>query len=247
MQAVRISVGHCLHNAARCQCPQSRLSGSLRVNLEFCRQHRHLRGQTSQHRYKHPSLVMNMATRQHQTWQDDTRSVVVITTLGCPYCKRAKDALQEAGVTYEEVEAGSQLNLLQKIKSSTGKRTVPQVPLRCSLCSNVMSVKQPRTPQLYLMCWPTCRYLLEDNCWEAVMTFYSSFSTIDYQMCYTVRKASQPYQQICKLLLMKPEKLAPPAALQLSRHQALAQISTSNWKSLLSTCRVRRATPCQGE
>ena len=40
---------------------------------------------------------------------------------------KAKRALKEQSIEFEEVEAGSQLELLNKIKQTTGKRTVPQV------------------------------------------------------------------------------------------------------------------------
>lgn len=77
--------------------------------------------------YRQAGLMMATANGQQQTLQRDSAPVVVVTTLGCQYCKRAKDALQQAGIPFEEVEAGSQLDLLQTIKKSTGKSTVPQV------------------------------------------------------------------------------------------------------------------------
>ena len=40
---------------------------------------------------------------------------------------KAKRALKEQSIEFEEVEAGSQLELLNRIKQTTGKRTVPQV------------------------------------------------------------------------------------------------------------------------
>jgi len=57
--------------------------------------------------------------------------VAVITTLGCAFCKRAKDALRSAGVPFEEVELSQDLDLLRSIKKSTGLRTVPQVRRGC--------------------------------------------------------------------------------------------------------------------
>lgn len=55
--------------------------------------------------------------------------VAVVTTVGCAYCKRAKDALRQAGVAYEEVELSRDLELLRSIQQATGVRTVPQVLL----------------------------------------------------------------------------------------------------------------------
>lgn len=64
-------------------------------------------------------------------WEDSTTllQVVVVTTVGCQYCKRAKDTLRVEKVEYNEIEASNQLELLKKIRASTGKRTVPQVGL----------------------------------------------------------------------------------------------------------------------
>ena len=53
--------------------------------------------------------------------------VVIVTTVGCQYCKRAKDILRAQKVEYDEIEASNQLELLDKIRATTGKRTVPQV------------------------------------------------------------------------------------------------------------------------
>lgn len=53
--------------------------------------------------------------------------VVVITTVGCQYCKRAKDTLRTENVDFDEIEASNQLELLKQIRATTGQRTVPQV------------------------------------------------------------------------------------------------------------------------
>lgn len=60
--------------------------------------------------------------------------VVIVTTVGCQYCKRAKDTLHAEKVEYNEIEASSQLELLDKIRATTGKRTVPQVGLAAQIC-----------------------------------------------------------------------------------------------------------------
>ncbi len=57
--------------------------------------------------------------------------VAVVTTLGCPYCKKAKAALQAAGVPYEELELSGNLAALNRIKQLTGQTTVPQVRRPC--------------------------------------------------------------------------------------------------------------------
>lgn len=69
--------------------------------------------------------------------------VAVITTIGCPYCKKAKDALKKEGIEYEDIELSSDLELLGKIKKATGQTTVPQVPLPSSpnFRSNLEGIK----------------------------------------------------------------------------------------------------------
>eukprot|EP01026_Neomeris_dumetosa_P058715 TRINITY_DN5473_c1_g1_i6.p1 TRINITY_DN5473_c1_g1~~TRINITY_DN5473_c1_g1_i6.p1 ORF type:complete len:435 (-),score=62.29 TRINITY_DN5473_c1_g1_i6:153-1457(-) len=57
----------------------------------------------------------------------DLASVVVVTTKGCPYCKKAKALLKEEGVEYSELELSTDKGLLQRVKDFTGQRTVPQI------------------------------------------------------------------------------------------------------------------------
>lgn len=54
-------------------------------------------------------------------------AVGIVTTVGCPYCKKAKAALREKGVKYEEAELGTARDILAKVKETTGQGTVPQV------------------------------------------------------------------------------------------------------------------------
>lgn len=60
--------------------------------------------------------------------------VVIVTTVGCRFCKRAKDTLHAENVQYDEIEASNQLELLDKIRATTGRRTVPQVGLAAQFC-----------------------------------------------------------------------------------------------------------------
>jgi glutathione-dependent peroxiredoxin len=53
--------------------------------------------------------------------------VGVVTTIGCPYCKKAKQALKDQGVQYDEAELGSARDVLKQVKETTGQGTVPQV------------------------------------------------------------------------------------------------------------------------
>ena len=53
--------------------------------------------------------------------------VGVVTTIGCPYCKRAKAALKDRNVEYTEADLGTARDVLAKVKETTGQGTVPQV------------------------------------------------------------------------------------------------------------------------
>lgn len=71
--------------------------------------------------------VMTLITALTEHPQQISPQVVIITTVGCPFCQTAKQALQQERVDYEEIEASSQLELLSQMKAVTGRRTVPQV------------------------------------------------------------------------------------------------------------------------
>lgn len=75
--------------------------------------------------------VVAMAVAQLETGNlpQTNPEIVIVTTIGCQFCKRAKDRLHQTGLQYQEIEASSQLQLLSKIKDITGRRTVPQVTL----------------------------------------------------------------------------------------------------------------------
>ncbi|MBD1391230.1 glutathione peroxidase [Neiella sp. HB171785] len=53
-------------------------------------------------------------------------SVSVITKPGCPFCAKAKQALIDAGIRYEEVILGTDATTVS-LKAITGRSTVPQV------------------------------------------------------------------------------------------------------------------------
>ncbi len=52
--------------------------------------------------------------------------VVVFTKDGCPHCRRAKDALEEAGLSYHEIEI-SRVGGADALLAVSGATTVPQV------------------------------------------------------------------------------------------------------------------------
>jgi glutaredoxin len=70
--------------------------------------------------------VAQVAASQPETLKM-TAAVGVVTTIGCPYCKKAKAALKERGVEFAEADLGSARDVLAKVKETTGQTTVPQV------------------------------------------------------------------------------------------------------------------------
>ncbi|GLI62777.1 hypothetical protein VaNZ11_005523 [Volvox africanus] len=53
--------------------------------------------------------------------------VAVMSIPACPYCKRAKEALNTAGIPYVDINVDSDQSLRQLVREITGKRTVPQI------------------------------------------------------------------------------------------------------------------------
>ncbi len=54
------------------------------------------------------------------------RAVSIITKPGCPFCARAKEMLETAGMDYEEIVLGRDASL-RSLRAMTGAETVPQV------------------------------------------------------------------------------------------------------------------------
>jgi len=53
--------------------------------------------------------------------------VAVVTTAGCPYCKRVKAALREAEIDFQELDLSNKIEVLDSVKRASGQSTVPQV------------------------------------------------------------------------------------------------------------------------
>jgi glutaredoxin 3 len=54
--------------------------------------------------------------------------VIIYTTLGCPYCVRAKALLDRLGASYQEIDVSSDPILRQKmVERAGGRMTVPQI------------------------------------------------------------------------------------------------------------------------
>lgn len=58
--------------------------------------------------------------------QSDAPQVAIFTTVGCPYCKKAKGILQEKSIAYQEIDVSSDVKLRQELQDATGQKTVPQ-------------------------------------------------------------------------------------------------------------------------
>ncbi|WP_353287449.1 glutaredoxin [Wolbachia endosymbiont (group B) of Gerris lacustris] len=53
--------------------------------------------------------------------------VVIYVKQYCPFCKKAKELLDEKGVKYEEIDVLQSSDLFNSIKSKYNVRTVPQI------------------------------------------------------------------------------------------------------------------------
>ena len=53
-------------------------------------------------------------------------SVMLFSRDSCPFCSRAKGMLHEAGIAFDEILVGDQVNL-RALRAATGAESVPQV------------------------------------------------------------------------------------------------------------------------
>jgi glutaredoxin 3 len=54
-------------------------------------------------------------------------NVVIYTKNWCPYCVRALKLLEDKGVSFTEIEAGSDPNLRREMIQKSGRMTYPQI------------------------------------------------------------------------------------------------------------------------
>ena len=66
-----------------------------------------------------------MLKHMNPSWQDNP-SVAVFSKPGCPFCAKAKQALQDKGIKYEEIVLGKDATTVS-VRAITGKTSVPQV------------------------------------------------------------------------------------------------------------------------
>jgi len=55
--------------------------------------------------------------------------VIVYTTPTCPWCKRAKEYLQNKGVKYKEINVAEDRNAAAEMISKSGQRGVPVIDI----------------------------------------------------------------------------------------------------------------------
>lgn len=55
------------------------------------------------------------------------QSIIIYSTMNCPYCVAAKNLCINRGLDYKEIDLTSDLDELARIKKQTGMLTVPQI------------------------------------------------------------------------------------------------------------------------
>lgn len=54
-------------------------------------------------------------------------TIIIYSSLTCPYCDHAKDLLDQKGLKYNEINVDKDPNKLAEMIDRTGRRTVPQI------------------------------------------------------------------------------------------------------------------------
>jgi glutaredoxin 3 len=58
---------------------------------------------------------------------DTTPTIVVYSTLLCPYCHRAKALLRQKGIAFTEIDVGMDVEKRNEMTKRAGRHTVPQI------------------------------------------------------------------------------------------------------------------------
>lgn len=90
-------------------------------------------------------VLRDAVTRRPQGQQRDDESaaaITVFTTAVCTHCARAKAALTAAAVAYVEIDVGEDVELLTRLKASTGRGTVPQVGAKLLATAELMGARR---------------------------------------------------------------------------------------------------------
>jgi glutaredoxin-like protein len=75
------------------------------------------------------------------------KCVSLFTKVGCPFCARAKQALKERGIDYEEIVVGKDATM-RSLRAATGATTVPQVFIDGKLIGGSEALDQYLTAQV---------------------------------------------------------------------------------------------------
>lgn len=54
-------------------------------------------------------------------------TIVIYSSLTCPYCDHAKNLLDQKGIAYNEINVDRDPSKLKEMVEKTGERTVPQI------------------------------------------------------------------------------------------------------------------------
>lgn len=90
--------------------------------------------------------------------------VVVVSIVGCAYCRRVKDALERHNISYKDIDLTYRGDLLDTVKEMTGKRTVPMVFVNGRLvggASEVMELLVESPDGTGLLCEDGVQYELD--------------------------------------------------------------------------------------
>lgn len=54
-------------------------------------------------------------------------NIIIYSANNCPYCRKAKNYLEQNGFEYKEIDLTHDLSKIDELKKSTGHRTIPLI------------------------------------------------------------------------------------------------------------------------
>ncbi len=69
-------------------------------------------------------------------------SIIIYSSLTCPYCDHAKHLLESKGIQYNEVNVDKDPSRLKEMVAKTGERTVPQIFIDGKYIGGFQDLKQ---------------------------------------------------------------------------------------------------------
>lgn len=79
------------------------------------------------HHRKPTVATLATKTKAESSPEQEGAKLVVLTTVGCQYCRKTKTALSDAGITFKDFDLSTNLDALKRVKETTGRQSVPQV------------------------------------------------------------------------------------------------------------------------